>query len=274
MRTASNTPRARYDPADPTPTAYTRPTARDPFADDGPGPNDVTAAIYLLLRTQDLTSEVFICPTDRYATKLEFGAGKTSLDGSNFPGRRNLSYAMANPYPSPAAVEAGWRWDNAIGAEYALLGDAAMLAADGALSPATESSWSDEMRAANSPNHDIDGQNVLYADGHVEFQQTAFCGARKDDIYTAGGPADAKRLSPAVDAPAPTPTPAGVRLANGTPVGPLDSVLLPASPAGMAPLVLTGDRLAFTLLGVVALAVVLGVAAFVLNRRRSAGPAV
>ena len=280
MRTASNTPA----PATTPPTRRRPPTpgrdAPDPFADDGPGPNDVTAAMFLLLRTQDLTTRVFVCPSDAYANPLEFGPGKTALDKSNFPGRQTLSYAMANPYPTPAAVEAGWRWDNAAGAEYALMADAAMLAGDGALPPATESSGSRQMRPANSPNHDFDGQSVLYADGHVEFQATPFCGARGDDIYAAGGPAaGADPFPPAVDAPAPPPTPSGVRLANGTPVGPLDSVLLPASPAGMAPLILSGDRLAYTLLAVVVLAVVvlavvLGVGLFVLARRRSAGPAV
>src|SRR4030095_7870607 len=28
-----------------------------------PKPNDVTAALFLLLRTQDITSEVFVCPS-------------------------------------------------------------------------------------------------------------------------------------------------------------------------------------------------------------------
>src|SRR4051812_20440904 len=33
--------------------------AKNPFADDGPKKDDVTAAMFLLLRTQDITSEVF-----------------------------------------------------------------------------------------------------------------------------------------------------------------------------------------------------------------------
>src|SRR5829696_4573159 len=35
-------------------------TSADPFT--GPQPNDVTAAMFLLLRTQDITPEVFTCP--------------------------------------------------------------------------------------------------------------------------------------------------------------------------------------------------------------------
>jgi prepilin-type processing-associated H-X9-DG protein len=42
---------------------------------------------------------------------------------------------------------------------------------------------------ANSNNHGQAGQNVLYADGHVQFQPTPYCGvgegAVRDNIYSA-----------------------------------------------------------------------------------------
>ena len=38
---------------------------------------------------------------------------------------------------------------------------------------------------ANSPNHDFKGQNVLYADGHVEWQDHPYCGVRWDNIWTS-----------------------------------------------------------------------------------------
>jgi prepilin-type processing-associated H-X9-DG protein len=56
-----------------------------------------------------------------------------------------------------------------------------------------------EMSDGNSNNHNGDGQNVLYADGHVEFQNTPFCGMTRgvgtggsatkgfrDNVYTNG----------------------------------------------------------------------------------------
>jgi len=43
------------------PVYGTAPEASNPFDDSGPKPNDVTAAIFLLLRTQDVTPEVFVC---------------------------------------------------------------------------------------------------------------------------------------------------------------------------------------------------------------------
>src|SRR5215210_6639766 len=77
-----NFPRTLYDGASAaTPTEYTNWQATDPFGAGGPGPNDVTAALFLLLRTQDLTSEVFVCPTSQ-GERWDFG-GKTAQQVSN-----------------------------------------------------------------------------------------------------------------------------------------------------------------------------------------------
>jgi prepilin-type processing-associated H-X9-DG protein len=47
------------------------------------------------------------------------------------------------------------------------------------------------MRQGNSNNHNEDGQNVLYGDGHVEFQQNPFVGIKRDNIFTrAAGPTE------------------------------------------------------------------------------------
>ena len=43
-------------------TQYTGSAADDPFGAGGPDPNDVTAAMFLLIRNQELKPEQFICP--------------------------------------------------------------------------------------------------------------------------------------------------------------------------------------------------------------------
>src|SRR4051794_13663645 len=57
------------------PTAYTRWNAQNPFAAAAPGPNDVTAALFLLLRTQEITPDVFDCPSVQNATAWNFNGG-------------------------------------------------------------------------------------------------------------------------------------------------------------------------------------------------------
>src|SRR3954451_21165299 len=87
-----------------TPTWGTGATNSDPFLANGPSNNDVTAALFLLLRTQDITPEVFTCPSSN-AEKWDFGGGgNTALNWSNWQGhegiRAHLSYSFQNPYPN------------------------------------------------------------------------------------------------------------------------------------------------------------------------------
>ena len=79
-----------------------------------------------------------------------------------------------------------------------------------------------DMSDGNSNNHNGDGQNVLYADGHVEFQNTPFCGMQRsgttatdnfrDNIYTSGKAKSGGKLEGPQDQ--------------------LDSVLLPSDDGG------------------------------------------
>ena len=39
-------------------------------------------------------------------------------------------------------------------------------------------------KAANSMSHENEGQNVLFLDGHVDFEEDPFCGVDNDNIYT------------------------------------------------------------------------------------------
>jgi len=74
------------------------------------GTNNVSAAIFLLLRTQDVAPDVFICPSSN-AVRENFGGGSNSAQSrSNFTKLPdNLSYSYANPYPDDAAVANGYR---------------------------------------------------------------------------------------------------------------------------------------------------------------------
>jgi prepilin-type processing-associated H-X9-DG protein len=78
------------------------------------------------------------------------------------------------------------------------------------------------MQKANSPNHQGQGENVLYGDGHAEFQQNPFCGNKRDCIYTVSGTADGSKTTN-LSLPAKSGT------TTCDPTWPGDSVLLPTS---------------------------------------------
>ncbi|MBC8107427.1 MAG: DUF1559 domain-containing protein, partial [Anaerolineae bacterium] len=156
------------------PTWGTGATNSDPFLANGPSFNDVSAALFLLLRTQDITPEVFTCPSSN-AEKWDFGGGaNTALNWSNWNtttgAQRNLSYSYQNPYASTNAISAGFRLNNSISSEFAVAADVNPGAPgtgggdlggsnDNVLIVTTTSS-SRDMKQGNSNNHDEDGQNI------------------------------------------------------------------------------------------------------------------
>jgi prepilin-type N-terminal cleavage/methylation domain-containing protein/prepilin-type processing-associated H-X9-DG protein len=157
------------------------------------GTNNVAAAIFLLIRTQDITPEVFICPSSN-AVRENFGGGSNSAESrSNFTKLPdNLSYSIANPYPEQAAIDSGYRYTTLNGAEFALGADLNPgkqgTTYDVTLPSPTSSSR--EMQQANSSNHSGNGENVLFGDGHVDFNLNPFCGVKRDNVYTVSGSTD------------------------------------------------------------------------------------
>jgi prepilin-type N-terminal cleavage/methylation domain-containing protein/prepilin-type processing-associated H-X9-DG protein len=189
---ATNPPPAGV--TNPVPTWGTGASGGDPFRSNvnnvpaGPSDNDITAALFLLLRTQDITSEVFTCPSSN-AQKWDFGGGQCNAQSwCNWVAfSNNLSYSYENPYPSTNAISSGWKLNTSLTADYCVASD--MNPGRGGTNSnviwPTSTSSSKDMKLANSTNHDQDGQNVLFGDGHVEFCQTPFVGVNHDNIFTA-----------------------------------------------------------------------------------------
>jgi prepilin-type N-terminal cleavage/methylation domain-containing protein/prepilin-type processing-associated H-X9-DG protein len=182
--------------------------------------NDPLMAMFLLIRTQDITAEVFVCPSsndekDTYGT----AAGANAQNHGSFTDKKNFSYSIANPYPTTTAVNNGYRWNSTLGAEFAVAADINPGTDNGYnVTVADEFSSAKDMQKSNSPNHQGAGENVLYGDGHVEFQQNPFCGTKRDCIYTNSGSTDGSATTSKTD-PA--------QVANQAPTWAGDSVLLP-----------------------------------------------
>jgi len=171
------------------------PATTDPFqpgANQQESPDDVSASFFLLLRNEQLPPAVFICPSSN-AEAWDFGGGSNSAQNwCNWNGtlglQKNLSYSYENPFPTSTAISNGWQLKNP-DATYAIISD---------INPGTSvpnsnnvnvtnvgtSAPSSQMRSANSPNHQQDGQNVLYGDGHADWSSTPFCGSQHDNIFT------------------------------------------------------------------------------------------
>jgi len=158
---------------------------------NAPAFNDVSASLFLLLRTQDITSEVFTCPSSS-GERWNYGGGSNSQQNwTNWQGvdgvKRNLSYSYASPFASSNGISSGYRLNNSLTSEFAVAADInpGIVGTNDNVIAVTSASSGAQMRLGNSNNHDEDGQNVLFGDGHVEFVQNPFSGVQRDNIYTA-----------------------------------------------------------------------------------------
>jgi prepilin-type processing-associated H-X9-DG protein len=159
--------------------------AANPFGTGGPAPNDITAALFLLARTQDLPLATFTCPyNDVYSYEPDKADVSTHSNFTNF--RVNLGYSLADPYPDEAATKAGFEWTTKLPASFAIAGDKnpGIKGNDDDVTAAVANAPEWEMKKSRSNNHEKDGQNVLYADGHVSWELNPLCGANQDNIFT------------------------------------------------------------------------------------------
>jgi prepilin-type N-terminal cleavage/methylation domain-containing protein/prepilin-type processing-associated H-X9-DG protein len=178
-----NYPRTLYDPTQAL-TEGTGFNASDPFQAGGVAANDLTAAPYLLLRAEHLPAEVFICP---YNDDTNYFADTANpAQHSNFTDwAKNLSYSFANPYPSKAVADSGYRLTSHLRADFPVAADLNPGVTPYANVTVAQIGASERVNEqANSRNHEQDGQNVLYADGHVSWELTVLCGIGQDNIFT------------------------------------------------------------------------------------------
>ncbi|HEY8751979.1 MAG TPA: prepilin-type N-terminal cleavage/methylation domain-containing protein [Tepidisphaeraceae bacterium] len=219
VRNGQQFPRTYWNPSTQQPTAFsatavginnTSPNSFNPAGQSSPvGDNNVQASFFLVAKTQDLAPAVWNCPSasaspDPFAASTAANGGNPgaqgycSWDGPNVASY--LSYSMQCPFPSSQAVLSGFKWNVTLDAAYPIASD--MNPGDvGTGGPkgdgtrpefVTTGSPPLDMQLGNSLNHSSEGQNVLYADGHVEWQASPYAGENRglnsntwlDNIYT------------------------------------------------------------------------------------------
>ena len=91
-----------------------------------PAANDVTAAMWHLLRVSDLTTAIFNCPSTLHKPVV-FAPGKGKTAYTNWPGkaalRDGLSYSFQQMYPNAAAVGRGFKWTDSLPSAFAVAAD-------------------------------------------------------------------------------------------------------------------------------------------------------
>lgn len=173
-------PRTRYVPGDPI-VWGTGAGSSSSFGPAGPQANDVTAAFYLLAREQKLPMSAFICPyNDVFQYAPDTASPQTHANFTDVT--NNVGYSFADPYPSDSARKAGYTWDSTLGADFPLAADK-NPGVDTHGSNVFANDLATDAEEGSSLNHEQDGQNVLYADGHVVWQLSPLCGLNGDNIY-------------------------------------------------------------------------------------------
>lgn len=205
--------------------------------DPAVGDNNVPASFFMVLKTQDITPECFVCPSS--IGERGFQTGTPISSSSNWAAiPLNLTYSIQVMFPTAAASTAGFHWNNTMTSDFAIAADM-NPGTTGGTNPANNvtdpvhNAPRSLMVEANSNNHKNDGQNVLYGDGHVEWQATPYCGSYRADVPNGQGyrdniyTADQARGNPTSHIHEP-----GFLNSTAGPQDDLDSVLLPTDDNG------------------------------------------
>jgi len=149
----------------------------------------VTSSLYLLVRGDYISPRQFICRVD--AGAVVFKAADYSILWDFADPIHNCSYAYHYPY-TQFGIHGKSDPRMAVAADRNPWYDPS----------ADQNRWFDfdpaskdpkKQKAGNTEAHQIKGQNVLFADGHVDFEKRSYCGVDDDNIYTIGGTAPAHR---------------------------------------------------------------------------------
>jgi prepilin-type N-terminal cleavage/methylation domain-containing protein len=149
-------------------------------ADGSGGQATITSSLYLLVKFAEVSPKSFICKGDSTVSEFQPGASVDLLTLWDFgqKGTDHCSYSYHLPY---------CKYRLTTSSEPGLA-----ISADPNPWIDTARKWEDfdpvgskeAIKLGNAITHQGDGQNILYLDTHVNFEDISFCGINQDNIYT------------------------------------------------------------------------------------------
>jgi len=178
-----------WAPTIPNWNAYNRFSAYGLSVDGSGGSASISSCFYLLVKYADLAPKTFVCPGDAGTTEFKLAGvdavDKDIIDLWDFgpEAGKHCSYSYHMPFglytlttsSDPGLVVAADRnpWmDSPAGLAPPLPG---LFYPDGGR---------ESVKYGNAIAHEKEGQNVLFLDSHVAFEDHSFCGVNDDNIYT------------------------------------------------------------------------------------------
>jgi len=182
-------------------TAADRRIAFGLAADGSAGTASISSCFYLLIKYSEVTPKSFICKGDAGTTEFKLSevtplpsANFELIDGWDFgmptEAFKHCSYTYHVPFSLYALTTS-----NEPG--FAVAADRNPWIASPAGAPALWADFrpdvagtgytlgtSETAKKGNTVGHQLDGQNVLFLDSHVEFAKRAYCSVEDDNIYT------------------------------------------------------------------------------------------
>ncbi len=162
-----------------------------------------TRPMWLLMRLDYLSSEVFHCP---FVPGERFRERQPE-EVHDFSSYADISYGNQIPYGLAGRPAPDVSPEMPLAADKGPYGAALEVGAEHPGTPELPvDAKSKKWRPFNSPNHGGKGQNVLYADSHVEFRATPIVGVSNDNIYTRWATADDTAITNRIHGTPPTGT--------------------------------------------------------------------
>lgn len=156
--------------------------------------NNATASLWMLVRDGSCSAKQFICratknkPDPLTEDGTSDGLGADLEETFDFYAANNLSYSMMNMYHAVRTEN----WNANVRPGWVLMSDNsnAAVAATGGTAPSVhthemgDGAGSDTIRLEeNSANHNSDGQNFMFSDGHVDYSTNPFVSPSNDNAF-------------------------------------------------------------------------------------------